>query len=643
VPPERKRLTVLAEQLLLFLLALSVRLAYQEDSAARVGLDATRIPEYDQNTFHVWAERIAGGDVLSRDMVHPHHAWARIIATEAEWESWTGTETFHQAPLYPYLAGLVYAAVGPRPRAVATLQAVIGSLTALLAWRLGRRLHSPLAGRVAGIAVALSGPLVFLEGELLRETVMAFLLLAFVDVAETARERGTARAYLALGSVLALSILAKPTALLLLPVPFLVPLLGPPGRSGRAAAAAAIGLLAGFAPVVARNLAVGAAPLSIETRGPEAFVAGNAEGSTGVHWFPPETQEKVLHGHARRILRATEFRFLPTVVATLKTHAGDPAGYLKLLGKKLAAVLKDYEPPNNERFDHMRVAVPLLRVPFVTFGLVVPFAIPGIVVALRGWRRNLPLLAAASTGLLVPVAFYVIARFRAPAIPALSVLAGIDAAVLVALARESLGRGGRPRSRILLASNAALSVALLVFAFDRPAGALARDEAFVSFDLARQFQSAGDLEKADLFLDRAVALAPENLALAAEALYRRGGNALARGDAAGAKEAYGRFLDLEKDPRVSRLKPSMKIRSRLGLGRAALLSGDAGAAAREFEAAARDAIAASPPEVDLLRECAEMVERSGDASLALEAARALLRINPNDADADARVRRLTGG
>src|SRR5262249_41940984 len=156
-----------------------------------------------------------------------------------------------------------------------------------------------------------------------------------------------------LGLVIGANVVTKPTALALLPLPLLIPIVDP-GRewrqglraAARALAPAALGLAIPFVPVVVRNVVVGAAPLSLETRGPEAFVAGNAEGSTGVHWFPPATTEKVLYGHARRILRETHDRFLPTVVETLKTHAADPMGYVRLLGRKVAAVVNDYEPPN---------------------------------------------------------------------------------------------------------------------------------------------------------------------------------------------------------------------------------------------------------------------------------------------------------
>ena len=644
--PPRRRLAAWAEPLALFLVALAVRAAFQWDSAASVGLDTTRVPEFDQNTFHVWAARIADGDVLSRDMIHPFHSWARVIATEAEWNSWYGEKTFHQAPLFPYVAGLLYAVFGKDPRAVYALHAILGALTAVLAWRVGRRLFSPAAGRVAGLAVAFCGPLVFMEGELLREPLMAFLLLLFVDAAETARERGTRASYLALGTVLALNVLTKPTALLLLPVPFAIPFLAGRRESPAAdrpalLAFAVLGLAIPFAPVVARNLAVGAAALSIETRGPEAFVAGNAEGSTGVHWFPPETREKLLYGHARRILHETRDRLLPTIVATLATHAERPFGYVELLAAKAAAVVNDYEPPNNENFALMRSAVGALRVPFVTFGWIVPFALPGIVLALRGWRRNLPLLAVAVTGLLVPVAFYVISRFRLPAVPALAVLGGAHAVFLARTIAAAARAGASARTRAGAAALLAVSGALAVFARPDPKHELG--EAFATFHLARQFQSYGDVERSDRLLARAVTLAPDNLAIVGEALFRRGGNAIARGDAATAREAYERFLALESDPRVSRLKPSMKSHSRIGLGRAALLEGDAARGAREFEAAARVALTISPPEIDLLRECAVALESVGSKAAALEVVKALRAFSPGDPDAIERENRLGGG
>ena len=83
----------------------------------------------DARGYDQWAQRLAGGD-------------------------WIGTDVFYQAPLYPYFLGLVYAVAGHDLMAVRLVQAVLGSLSAVLVGYAAARLVSRPGrrggGRVAG-------------------------------------------------------------------------------------------------------------------------------------------------------------------------------------------------------------------------------------------------------------------------------------------------------------------------------------------------------------------------------------------------------------------------------------------------------------------------------------------------------------
>ena len=57
----------------------------------------------------------------------------------------------------------------------------------------------------------------------------------------------------------------------------------------------------------------------------------------------------------------------------------------------------------------------------------------------------------AVTGLLVPVAFYVIARFRTPVLPALAILGGAYAVWLLRTARRAFERDAGARTRLAAA------------------------------------------------------------------------------------------------------------------------------------------------------------------------------------------------
>jgi tetratricopeptide (TPR) repeat protein len=97
-----------------------------------------------------------------------------------------------------------------------------------------------------------------------------------------------------------------------------------------------------------------------------------------------------------------------------------------------------YEGPNNRslydaRSDSPVLALLLWRLPFAYWpsGLLIPLAVVGVVVATAQRRRAwVPVLGFAATVLLPLILFFVCARFRAPAWPALALLAALGAGSL---------------------------------------------------------------------------------------------------------------------------------------------------------------------------------------------------------------------
>ncbi len=122
-----------------------------------------------------------------------------------------GAELYWQPPAYPLLLAGVYALTGGSMLAAKLLQALVGAATALLAWSLGRRLLGVAGGAVAGLGVALYGPLVYFEGELLAEGWAAMLAPALVLALLGVAERGGRLRGLGAGLLLGLCWLTRPT------------------------------------------------------------------------------------------------------------------------------------------------------------------------------------------------------------------------------------------------------------------------------------------------------------------------------------------------------------------------------------------------------------------------------------------------
>src|SRR5262249_15594740 len=157
-------------------------------------------PDLDCNTFDIWARRIAAGDVLSREMYHPWHWWAKEIAPLETWNRWYGAETFHQASADPYFAALGYVVFGAYPDPTPRLQALLGALSAGLTFLLARRFLRLTGAVAAGLLCALNGPLVFLEEFMLRENLMVPTGLLFLLALDSACRRPTLTRFAAAGA-----------------------------------------------------------------------------------------------------------------------------------------------------------------------------------------------------------------------------------------------------------------------------------------------------------------------------------------------------------------------------------------------------------------------------------------------------------
>jgi 4-amino-4-deoxy-L-arabinose transferase-like glycosyltransferase len=140
--------------------------------------------------IHLWQMRgTAYFSVLMGD-ARGYDQWAQRLAAG----DWVGTDVFYQAPLYPYFLGLIYAVAGHDLLAVRLVQAVVGSLSAVLVAVAAARLFSPRAGMVAGTALALYAPAIFFDA-LIQKSVLdvAFVSAALAAIA-IAGCRGSASA-----------------------------------------------------------------------------------------------------------------------------------------------------------------------------------------------------------------------------------------------------------------------------------------------------------------------------------------------------------------------------------------------------------------------------------------------------------------
>jgi len=415
---------------------------------------------------HVWQIRRAPFFSLLMGDSHGYDEWAQRIAAG----DWVGHEVFYQAPLYPYLLGVIYAIAGRHLLLVRIVQAVIGSASCALLALAAARLFSgrgPGPGRRAGIAaglmLALYAPAIFFDG-LLQKSVLDvfFVCLALwlmsrseetaegAKIAEKTFSLRSQRAprlnnWVLLGLTMGGLALTRENALVFILVILAWILLGQrpttkdqrrttnPQRLGRAGLFLA-GLAIVLVPVAARNSHVGGGfYITTSQLGPNFYIGNNpsADGTYQSLRFGRGAPEYERQDATDLAERALGRRLTPADVSAYWTDkaldfiTSKPGAWLALMGRKFALLWNATEMLDTESQEaHAEWSLPLRLGGFIGhFGILVPLAVFGLVVTwpirARLWILYAMTLAYAASVVL----FYVFARYRYPLVPLLILFA----------------------------------------------------------------------------------------------------------------------------------------------------------------------------------------------------------------------------
>ena len=362
------------------------------------------------------------------------------------------TRAFYQAPLYPWLLGQLDklwpppepagdpAVIAPAPvhEAVFALQHLLGIVACLLTAGLGARVLDRRAGLLAGLMAALSGPLLFHESMLLKASLSLVVLLVslhlWLDVLGGARRRRV----VALGLALGCGVLLRGNLFLLLGA-VIVSLLWPLGSARRRwtdAAFVLVTALAALSPVTLHNLRRGDLVLSTYQSGSNAAI-GNPAGDDphqglvysplragrGDAWFEERDAVAIAEQAAGRTLTGREVSqwWWSQVRARVAEHPGTA---LQRAAWKAVHLFHRAEVPDVKDWFFLVRAAPWLGTPLSDLLVLGPLALLGLL--LLPWRRR-PGLTVVRGGLAVIglslVVFYVMGRYRLPALPCLWILA----------------------------------------------------------------------------------------------------------------------------------------------------------------------------------------------------------------------------
>lgn len=377
-----------------------------------------------------------------------HDAWARDWA-EGTWNM--GGRAFFRAPLYPFFLSLIYRLFGHDLVAARVVQAIIGASSAAAMSGCGWRIGGRSAALWGGLVSALFGTLVFYDGELL----IPCLLVALSSWSLFCLLAPWSRTSLVVGCFLiGLAAIARPNALVLLPLSLLFVYTrvrgGVRARAGVVAAAAlAAAIPIGF--VTLANFRAEGTLVLVASQGGVNFYAGNNPSATGRTAAIEELRDVSNSWNefvdAARRAAETE-RGIPLDSREVSDYwsskawrwiADHPRDAVRLNLAKVYYLVNGYETPNNrdlyyDRPFPLNVLVWKSRWFYFPWGIAFPLAVMGAIVGVRDRKTRANIGLAAGWVLLYGlslVPFFVCARFRMGMVPGVVLLASF------ALARGS--------------------------------------------------------------------------------------------------------------------------------------------------------------------------------------------------------------
>ena len=344
-------------------------------------------------------------------------------------------------PLYPLWVGAWYSVLGVDPDGVRAVQVLLGAVTIVLTFLLGRRLFSPAVGLGAAAVVAVHPIAWLFELRVLSESLAVPLTLAFLLVVLDRDVLTVRRAALA-GGLLALNLYARPSALMLAVLLAVAFVLTAGRRRGAALTAVSAGVVVlALVPWWARTIHLQGAWMPLSTQDAALYGTFNDEAAADrvrpYKWRPLTARDTPL---LETPMSEHEFRarLRENALAYIREHPESVPeaffwnGITRLWDlRRPAHVLTDAEVQGLSR--------PATAVGLGLYWLMLPLA----VVALWRERRRralvLPLLAvalAASVGYTADAG----TRYRVPLEPVIAILA------CATIAAHRAARGGNSRS-----------------------------------------------------------------------------------------------------------------------------------------------------------------------------------------------------
>jgi tetratricopeptide (TPR) repeat protein len=428
-----------------------------------------------------------------------------------------------RTPLYIYFMAGCYQVFGHGYLAPLVIQALLGAFSCGLLYIIGARLFGNLAGAVAGLGFAVYRMAIYSDGEILPTTFfLVFMLAAVYFVLDSIEGRKIGRA-LAAGLCLALAFVTRPDV-----IPFVVVLiivifaLAKPRAGVRIVLALCVPFVALVLLLGYRNYAAFGEFHVLSPQGAVNLYIGNASYADGKTPVAPPTihpyhidsdpsEDSIILGctqaAAENVGRDLSDREISDyyVRKTFGEINNDFPGWLGLMSRKAYYFFNTYERSDIKLIPRwIEHDASLLKLPLLSYGLVMPLGVVGLALVVVRRRRLAWVVVAGFVGFMLnAIMFFVIWRYRLPAVPFLTILAGYTVAEIWSAARA---RKYRVLGVILIAA-VALSLLSRSEFWD-----VAREDYEVQYVVneGALYMKAGDYEKATELYAQAIQMDPAN-------------------------------------------------------------------------------------------------------------------------------------
>jgi hypothetical protein len=426
---------------------------------------------------------------------------------------------FLQSFLYPLLLGVLYMVPGASILSVKILQLLLGVATCWLTARIGRHWMGPIAGACAGTIVALHGPVIFFEGELLATTLSTFLVVLLLHHSSRIDANAGAATWAKFGALGAIAVLTLPTLLLVLAIAGIVALsrgrvaFGLRVRCGGAGAVTFLALTLPVAWLSARTCGDASsfppsltAEFHLSSVHDPCAMLGGSSGAPGQERIQ---QVGVMDANSALLMHD---RFRTQLEETLRT---DPGAIPRGVGRKSLQLVTSRELPRDvdpymarEESWPLRILMGKVGPIGLPMALLLPLAVLGMVKCRNRLPWMIPLFVLLQ-GLAIVIVF-VSARDRIPLVPALALLAVAGASAFAVEVQ-------RRRWRSVAVSAGILTAAVLLATLPGPFCEEERDmRADTLFAVGHGLHRRGDLDRASQLYAAALEEQPDHASLIVE-------------------------------------------------------------------------------------------------------------------------------